>query len=124
MNKVFITGRAVRDPTYYEEKVGKESQLSFSLAYNDFDGKGTIFLNCVCYGAMADRWSGKVYQGVKLLVHGKLVPFGKGIGLMVSEMEIVGHTKEHEERFGKRPDNFINDGFIVIDEDEKLPWEI
>ena len=73
---------------------------------------------------MADRWSGKVYQGVKLLVHGKLVPFGKGIGLRVLEMEIVGHTKEHEERFGKRPDNFINDGFIVVDEDEKLPWEI
>ena len=136
MNKLFISGRLTNELKFFPEKVGKDAMTSFTVVNNKkIDNKDyTLYMNCQLYGSKAAKASKELYKGVKVIVEGTLIStsdeFGnKGVKLLVKDYEIVEHTKAYLEQFGtkvntnKLPDSLLEDEFMTVDPNEKLPWE-
>lgn len=137
MNKLFISGRLTSEPKFFPERVGKDAMVGFSIANNKkIDNKEyTLYLYCQIYGSNAAKASRDLYKGVKILVEGTLLgtsdDFGnKGMKLLVTNWEIMEHTKAYIEQYGVKTSNksldkeLEDDGFMAFDPNEKLPWEL
>lgn len=136
MNRLFISGRLTAEPKFFPEKVGKDALVSFTIANNRTidDKKYTLFMTCNLYGDRALKASRDLYKGVEVLVDGSLIStsddYGnKGMKLLVTDYEIMKHTKAYIEQFGvKTEHNKLSTGlededFMAVDPNEKLPWE-
>ena len=136
MNKLFISGRLTGEPKFFPEKVGKDPMASFTVVNNKKidNNEYSLLMNCQLYGPKALKASKDLYKGVEVLVNGTLISttddFGnRGMKLLVSEYEIMRHTKAYIEQFGvktsqnKLPKSLEEDEFMSVDPNEVLPWE-
>ena len=79
INRMFLVGRLVRDPEYFAPKEqGGRGRCLFRIASDYMRGKDgetkTLFIDCVCYGPMADSVSSYTHKGSYVVVSGRLEP--------------------------------------------------
>ena len=138
MNKLFISGRVVREPKLYPEVVGKDAMVSFTIAYNPLNkDRDTIFIDCTKYGKDANKLEKTLYKGVKVLVEGALDLENDDYGnpkvkVNAKSIEVMEHTQAYLEKYGKSKNNKQSDivddsdadGFMRVDpNDIDLPFE-
>lgn len=73
MNKVILMGRLTRDPEgRTAKKEGETSVARYTLAVDRRFSDDTDFISCVCFGRAAEFAHEYLYQGIKILVSGRI----------------------------------------------------
>lgn len=71
LNTVFLMGRTTDAPRPRFTNEGKEI-VNFSLAVPTYDGKSTMFVDCMAFGKTAEFCDKYIGKGVRIVVQGRL----------------------------------------------------
>ena len=71
VNSIIIMGRTTEPPRPRFTNDGKEI-VNFSLAVPTYDGKSTMFVDCIAFGKTAEFCDKYVGKGVRIVVQGRL----------------------------------------------------
>ena len=131
-NKVFLTGRLVRDPEVrYSQGENATCVARYTLAsdrkYSKADDKQTDFINCVAFGKSGEFAEKYLKKGIKILVVGRIQTGSyEKDGKKVYTTDVV--VEEHEfcesKNSGSGETPAAGDGeFMKIDENDlTLPF--
>lgn len=129
-NKVFLTGRLVRDPEVrYSQGENATCIARYTLAsdrkYSKADDKQTDFINCVAFGKSGEFAEKYLKKGIKILVVGRIQTGSyEKDGKKVYTTDVVVEEHEFCESKGSGETPAAGDGeFMKIDEnDSTLPF--
>ena len=71
LNTVFLMGKTTETPRPRFTNDGKEI-VNFSLAVPTYDGKSTMFVDCIAFGKTAEFCEKYIGKGVRIVVQGRL----------------------------------------------------
>lgn len=71
LNSVILMGRLTRDPNVRFTGEGK-SVSNFSIAFTDFNGESTAYMDCVAFGKKSEFAEKYLHKGMKVVVQGRI----------------------------------------------------
>lgn len=123
INKVILIGRMTKDCELRITQNGK-SVASFTLAVNrsfqSNDGQDADFINCVCYGKMADNLNEYTSKGSLIAVEGRINTrsYDNSHGQKVYVTEIICNSIEYLDTRKKEENQIPKDEFYNIREED------
>lgn len=123
INKVILIGRMTKDCELRMTQNGK-SVASFTLAVNrsfqSNDGQDADFINCVCYGKMADNLNEYTSKGSLIAVEGRINTrsYDNSHGQKVYVTEIICNSIEYLDTRKKEENQIKQDDFYNIGEED------
>lgn len=123
INKVILIGRMTKDCELRITQNGKYV-ATFTLAVNrsfqSGDGQDTDFINCVCYGKMADNLNEYTSKGSLIAVEGRINTrsYDNAHGKKVYVTEVICNSIEYLDTRKKEENQVKQDDFYNIGEED------